>query len=412
MLKRIAVLLALALPAFSQQAKPSAHPNVRAITAFVKLDRTDYEHQLADTIKFLRAAKDDYVKAGWNVQTVRITTQPFSEYTRGLSRADAVQLLDTIDAICAKEDVDLNVGPAVVRMSDSLDSFDVLGDLLVHAKKANASAIVANEDGINWKAIRAAAKMLKFVAENSPHSKGTFNFATTSMLKPGSPFYPGSYHLGNGKQFAIGIEGARMVTEAFSQSGYDPAKAKQNLSTALAREITQAEAIAKRIATRSTWEYLGMDPTAAPGMNPPDSIGAAIEKFTGSPLGSPGTMTAVGIITEATKSVPVKQVGYAGLMLPVLEDSRIAQRWSEGTLHLDTMLSYSAICATGLDTVPLPGDVTEEQIARIYGDVASLAYKWKKPLAARLQPVEGRKAGEMSDFDDPFLTNARLQALP
>jgi uncharacterized protein (UPF0210 family) len=69
------------------------------------------------------------------------------------------------------------------------------------------------------------------------------------------------------------------------------------------------------------------------------------------------------------------------------------------------------VCGTGLDTVPLPGDVTEAQLARIIGDVAVLAYKWKKPLTARLQPVHGRRAGELSDFDDPLLANARLQPL-
>jgi uncharacterized protein len=96
----------------------------------------------------------------------------------------------------------------------------------------------------------------------------------------------------------------------------------------------------------------------------------------------------------------------------VLEDKRIAQRWSEGALSLDTLLSYSSVCATGLDTVPLPGDITEDQVARIIGDVASLAFKWKKPLTARLQPVNGRTAGEMSDFESEFLTNAKLQPLP
>jgi uncharacterized protein (UPF0210 family) len=59
----------------------------------------------------------------------------------------------------------------------------------------------------------------------------------------------------------------------------------------------------------------------------------------------------------------------------------------------------------------LPGDVTEAQLARIIGDVAVLAYKWKKPLTARLQPVHGRKAGEMTNFDSPFLVNARIQPL-
>jgi uncharacterized protein (UPF0210 family) len=76
------------------------------------------------------------------------------------------------------------------------------------------------------------------------------------------------------------------------------------------------------------------------------------------------------------------------------------------------LLSYSAVCGTGLDTVPLPGDVTVEQLERIIGDMASLAVKWKKPLSARLMPVPGKQAGERTEFDDPFLVNAILQRLP
>jgi hypothetical protein len=94
-----------------------------------------------------------------------------------------------------------------------------------------------------------------------------------------------------------------------------------------------------------------------------------------------------------------------------MEDEVIAQRWTERTISLDSLLSYSSVCGTGLDTVPLPGDVTEAQVARIVGDVAVLAYKWKKPLTARLQPAPGRKAGQMSNFTDPLLVNARLWAI-
>jgi len=77
-------------------------------------------------------------------------------------------------------------------------------------------------------------------------------------------------------------------------------------------------------------------------------------------------------------------------------------------LSIDALLAYSSVCGTGLDTVPLPGDVSEETLAKIIGDMAVLAFKWKKPLTARLQPVYGKKAGEMSQFDDPFLVNAKL----
>ena len=97
---------------------------------------------------------------------------------------------------------------------------------------------------------------------------------------------------------------------------------------------------------------------------------AAIERFTGHRFGSSGSLTAVRIITEVVRSVPARQVGYSGLMVPVLEDRRLAQRWSEGAIDIDSLLSYSAVCATGLDTLPLPGDVSQEQLRRIPGDVA------------------------------------------
>jgi hypothetical protein len=99
-------------------------------------------------------------------------------------------------------------------------------------------------------------------------------------------------------------------------------------------------------------------------------------------------------------------------MLPVLEDPTLAERWNQGRLSLDQLLSYSAVCATGLDTIPLPGDTTVEELARIIGDVATLSVKWNKPLSARLLPVEGKRAGEMTEFADPFLINGLIRPLP
>jgi uncharacterized protein len=90
----------------------------------------------------------------------------------------------------------------------------------------------------------------------------------------------------------------------------------------------------------------------------------------------------------------------------------MAQRWAEGMFNVDSLLAYSAVCGTGLDTIPLPGDVSTEQMERMFADVASLASKWNKPLSARLQPVPGKKAGEMTEFQDPYLFNTTIHAAP
>jgi len=228
------------------------------------------------------------------------------------------------------------------------------------------------------------------------------------MLAPYAPFFPGSYHTGAGGDFSVGLEGASVVQQVFANTTI--AKAPEQLTSALSTYATECERIAKEVAKSSGWTYRGLDPTPAPLAKV--SIGDAIESLTHAKFGSSGTLTAASIITKAVKAVPVQQVGYSGLMVPILEDARLAQRWSEGGFNVDDVLAYSAVCGTGLDTVPLPGDITTDQIVRMIGDMASLAWKWKKPLSARLQPVAGKKAGDETEFEDPFLTNAVLQRVP
>jgi uncharacterized protein (UPF0210 family) len=92
-------------------------------------------------------------------------------------------------------------------------------------------------------------------------------------------------------------------------------------------------------------------------------------------------------------------------MLPVLEDLTLASRSRERLFSVNDLLLYSAVCGTGLDTVPLPGDVSEEELAGILLDVASLALRLDKPLTARLMPVPGKNAGDQTEFDFAYFAN-------
>jgi hypothetical protein len=66
------------------------------------------------------------------------------------------------------------------------------------------------------------------------------------------------------------------------------------------------------------------------------------------------------------------------------------------------------VCGTGLDTVPLPGDVSEEELAGILLDVAALALRLDKPLTARLMPIPGAQAGDLTEFDFAYFANGRV----
>ena len=71
----------------------------------------------------------------------------------------------------------------------------------------------------------------------------------------------------------------------------------------------------------------------------------------------------------------------------------------------------SAVCGTGLDTVPVPGNTSIDEIAAVLLDVASLSLRLRKPLTARLMPIPGKAAGELTTFDFPFFTNTRVMAI-
>jgi hypothetical protein len=49
---------------------------------------------------------------------------------------------------------------------------------------------------------------------------------------------------------------------------------------------------------------------------------------------------------------------------------------------LDEILSYSAVCGTGLDVIPIPGDITVKKLEGILRDVAAMSLKLDKPLSA------------------------------
>ncbi len=249
---------------------------------------------------------------------------------------------------------------------------------------------------------------MKFLEDSTEHSQGNFRFSATALVPEATPFYPGSYHTGFGHKFAIGLQSANVVAAAFHNAP-DLATAKRILTDTLSLQCADIERLANRIDQDMGWTYMGIDMSPAPLKDV--SIGAAIEELTKQPVGSSGTLTAAALITEVLQGVAVKHAGYSGLMLPILEDARLSQRWTEGTLTLDALLAYSAVCGTGLDVVPLPGDVTEDRLALIIADVSSLAVKWHKPLSARLLPVAGKKPGDRTEFDGPYLVNAVIQPL-
>jgi uncharacterized protein (UPF0210 family) len=154
----------------------------------------------------------------------------------------------------------------------------------------------------------------------------------------------------------------------------------------------------KDVEAETSVYFAGCDWSLAPRPDPACSIGVAIERLGGIQFGGLGTLAVIRELTGAIRSARVTQLGFSGVMLPVLEDPILAQRNAEGRYTLRDLLAFSAVCGTGLDTIPLPGDSSADQIAGVLAELAALAGALRKPLTARLLPMPGLKAGDLTAF--------------
>jgi uncharacterized protein len=383
-------------------------PTLRCITAFVRLDRASYQLQIAEAVKFLKIAQTTFASRGFTVQTLRIATQPFPEYTQGLSRDAALQFFKDLDGLAQMQNIVVSIGPAYLGGNDGDAQASLLADILKNSKSLYGSVYVTTNAGVNWPAVRAAAAVMKKLADGTLHSEGNFHFTALASVPQATPFFPAAYLTGLGHQFAIGLESAGEAASAVRDVP-DLPTAKRRLIDLFFQQASDVENLALRIDGERGWTYLGLDLSPAPSKDA--SIVTAIENISHQPFGSSGTLSAVAVITSAIKEIGLRKTGFSGVMLPVLEDSVLAERWNAGLVSLDSLLSYSAVCGTGLDTIPLPGNVTVEQLTRIIGDVATLSVKWNKPLTARLLPVTGKTAGQQTEFSDSRLLNAVIQPI-
>lgn len=371
---------------------------VRTITAGLELSPRGESPRIASTLDFLADAKRALVNAGYEVQTLRLATNP---WLAGASSADRQQLLVRVrelDKIVTERGVILSIGPVLTedRADDSLPQWS--SELIATTRSTHHSVVIASERGVHGAAANVAAQVMATLA-TLDGGVANFRFATAANIPAGTPFFPVGWHRGP-ESVAFGLESASVVEQAFagSSKGEDATtRLKQQLDSVLA----PIERLGRDIAHQHDRTYLGIDTSPAPGKD--RSIGAAIEAFTRTPFGSAGTLEACATITAALKAVSVTTCGYSGLMLPVLEDPVLAQRAGEGRFTVRDLLLYSSVCGTGIDVAPIPGDTPVHTIAGLLRDVAAQSVRLRKALSVRLFLVPGKKVGDMARFADHFM---------
>jgi uncharacterized protein (UPF0210 family) len=338
---------------------------------------------VAKAAEALRRAEAECRAAGREVQTLRLSTRPvFEDMTPTAAYARELQaMLDDAGLVYC------SLGPATRDV-------ELIPDLLIGN---DALSCTVRLDG-NTAAARPAAEVMLRLAAETDEGFGNFRFAALARVPPGGPFFPAAYHDGPAS-LTVGLQGASLAVEA-ARGGLDGLTGR--LTDALVAEATPVVALVQRVAGALGVRFGGIDLSPAPDVG--DSIGAAFEAAVGA-FGAPGTLAAAAAMTAALRGTALPTCGYNGLMLPVMEDAVLARSWERGEVGLHDLLAYSSVCGTGLDTVPLPGDGSADQLSRLLLDVTTLAVRLDKPLSARLFPVPGTRAGDRTAFSSPYLTD-------
>ncbi len=379
---------------------------IRAITAGINISLKNLTTQVIRAAQVCHETREMFEKQGFSVQTERITTQSWVEYCKNLPEAHIIKEILAIEQVSLENDI----GFVSIGTTSESTYVEMIPDIISKVPHVSASVLVAGKDhSADHDLIEKSAYAMQQISRKTEGGEGNFRFAAIAHCPADTPFYPAGYHQGR-PCFSIALECSDLVNQAFTEA-QDIADAEKKLTEILGDQYKKIEKIAQKYARKTKFIYKGLDTSPAPSLLEEESLAYAFEKLNIEYFGASGTMMIAGMITRVLKSVPVKQCGYSGLMLPVLEDYGLAQRYSEGKFTLDSLLAFSAVCGTGLDCVPLPGDVPVSRLAVIITDVASLADKLKKPLSARLFPVPGKKAGDRTDFGSPYLVDCAIQSV-
>ena len=369
--------------------------------------------QLASTL--LKSASDRYTDAGYQVQTVRLSTRSiFDDLTDWSSTAIIDYILDLQRMLDDHSISFCSLGTAhAARPNYPLQQIGLITNMLAPTSALNATVQLANKKhGLRPEAALAAAEVMKRLANETAEGFGNFRFAVLACVDPGSPFFPSAYHEGPAS-LSLGLQGASIIADALlahKKTLTTPIELTKMTDLVKAKLIERALPIislGQSLASDFGLSFGGIDLSPAPLGE--DSIVSALEMSGYGLIGSSGTVALAASLTSALKGTGLPTCGYCGLMLPVLEDATLGQRWEQGLVTTHELLLYSAVCGTGLDTVPLPGDTKSTDIARLLCDVATLALRLNKPLSARLFPVPGKKSGQRTEFTSPYLTNTLVR---
>ena len=392
----------------------SKNINIRSITYSIDIDKIlnkDYLNQLKLNLNLIR---ESYSKGNYFVRTVRfnIVVQKFSKVPDHFT---FIKKISNISDICNQLDIRwFNISFDLSKQSDkNVKSICNIGYLIL--KKFNNSFvnfIVADNNTINAKAILHCSNIVLKTSKLSHNGFDNFRLGISLNPSRNTPFFPFSYSLEDNK-FSIATEISSIVENKLKKVhnlSFDQKRKK--IISDVGKQLSDIDEIGNNFTNKLKADYVGQDISLAPYPDEDISVINIIKLFGIDNIGSNGSLFITSFLTDLLKEIilryKIKSCGFNGIMYSMLEDKKLCDANNKKLLSLDSLIMYSSLCGCGVDMVPVPGNILEEEISSIVLDVAALSVRLNKPLGVRLLPIPNSDANEFTEFDMDFLTNTRI----
>jgi hypothetical protein len=376
---------------------------IRTITAGCEVPKdsestnTKRIEQIASNVQEI---KNFFEEHGYTVQTVRLSTQPWESYAS--TKTELNHLCSQLQSLCLDQIDYFNIGPI-----STTNHIFWLYSILKKYPQGFCTVNLCQQNTVQKQVAWETARLIKKISRLEKQGFANLRFAALYNITPNTPFYPASFHQGV-PSFGIGCENSDIIYSICSNvDTYE--EAFTALTERFGTEYKKLTSLATEVSKKTGLTFYGIDGSISPSVHPKESVVYGIEQLPFvDTFGDPGSLTAARLLTSVIQHLPITRCGYNGLMLPVMEDSGLAQRNKEGYLSLTKLLLFSSVCGTGLDTIPLPGDISVETIYRILLDVGFLSTTLHKPLSARLMPIPNKQAGDTTEFDFDYFENTTV----
>ncbi|MAV30741.1 MAG: ACR protein [Cycloclasticus sp.] len=368
-----------------------------------------------------------FTKAGYDIQSLRLATQPLEQLLpKGATSQQLATFAQQFEQAASEagfKHMALGTLGASIKTPADENKNDVIQQLM-----CGLPAVIDATDWV-FTSVQLADQMTGFkadmlpmaaqiVLENAPMKEdgfGNLRYCMVANMKAFSPFFPAALHDGSSSPaFSIAIESADKLVDLLETAGKEASRC--SMSSTFTRYFNtlgaELDGLAAKAAECTHLEYRGIDMTPSPYPTIPRSLGRIVELLNNDSFGGPGTIAAIALIKQSLDAAEFTRAGYCGVMLLPLEDAVLAEGAKNQDYDISTLLACSAVGATGLDVIPVSGNITRQKIEGLMRDIAQLATTLNKPLTVRLLPVPEQQAGELTQFNFDYFAKTRIFNLP